>query len=123
MPLPKNINMERIRQDLKERGKLLALDDTDSCLAVSCLLHDLCYDFSVVIEDNDKADPFADPKEEQFTELHRLFRTELKKKPYCYTEKDFKQLYKQTMALSAMFLKACIVRAYNGRSDTRKNRE
>ena len=87
MPKPVDLNMERIKQDLKARGLLLHLDDIDSCLAVSCFLQDLCYDFSIVIEDNDNSDPFAKPKEEQLTELHRIFRTELKKQGY--KEQDF----------------------------------
>ena len=66
--------------------------------------------------ENDKADPFAEPTEQQFTELHRLFRSELRKKPYNYREKDFQQLYRQTIALSATLLRSCIVRAYNNGS-------
>ena len=116
MSIPYNLGIEKIKKDLNARGKQLSINDIDSCLAVSCFLHDLSYDFSTVIEDNDKADPFAEPTEQQFTELHRLFRSELRKKPYNYREKDFQQLYRQTIALSATLLRSCIVRAYNNGS-------
>lgn len=117
MSIPINLSFEKIKKDLKARGLLLCLDDIESCLAVSCFLHDLYYDFSIVIEEDDNTDPFAMPREEQLTELHRFFRAELKKQGY--TEKDFVQLYKQTNALSAVLLKACIVRA----SEAEKNKK
>lgn len=116
MAIPFSLGIEKIKKDLSTKGKLLSLDDIESCLAVSCFLYDLMIDFSTVIETEDNSDPFAEPREEQYTRLHRLFRSELKKE-YRYTEKDYQQLYRQTAALSCMLLKSCIVRAYNNGQD------
>lgn len=113
MSIPQNINMERIKQDLRNKGKLLSIDDNDSCLAVSCFLHDLIYNFSIVIEeDENDTDPFENPREEQLTKLHRLFRSEMKKRPFCFSNAETKMFYRHIMALSGILLKVCIARAY-----------
>jgi len=112
MSVPTQLGIEKIKKDLKAKGKLLSINDIDSCLSVSCFLHDMIYNFSMIIEEDEQADFTAPPTEQQLTPLHRLFRSELRKKPYCYNEKDFKQLYRQTVALSAMLLKVCIVKGY-----------
>lgn len=112
MSIPQNINMERIKQDLKNRGKLLSINDNDSCLAVACFLHELIYNFSIVIEDEDNTDPFEAPREEQYTKLHRLFRSEMKKRPFCFSNAEIKMFYRHIMALSGILLKVCIARAY-----------
>ena len=110
--LPRNLNMERIKEDLRKKGKLLSIDDNDSCLAVSCFLRDLIYNFSMVIEEENNSDPFADPREEQLTDLHKLFRQELRKSPFRYTDYEMKYVYRHIMALSGFLLKVCIARAY-----------
>lgn len=93
-------DMNGIKKDLNRKGKLLSITDKESCLAVSCFLRDLFYNFTTIIELEENTDPFAIPSEEQLTMIHRLFRAELRKKPYNFKEADFKQLYRQTMALS-----------------------
>lgn len=95
----------KIKEALAKQGKSLDIQNGDHALMVACYLNDLLDDFSLVYEEDNDTDPYAEILESQYSLTHQLFRKILKREHgFHFKKKDFGELYQMTRALIAGLL-------------------
>ena len=95
----------KIKEALAKQGKALDIHNGDHALMVACYLNDLLDDFSLVYEEENDTDPYAEILESQYSPTHQLFRKILMREHGIhFKKKDFSELYRMTRALIAGLL-------------------